>query len=347
MTAVLVTGAAGFIGAAVSQRLLSQGREVIGVDDVNDYYDVRLKHHRLDALREHRGFTLKQIDIADTDAMDRLGASAKGAPIVHLAAQAGVRHSLRQPRDYVASNLVGFANVAELARHADCPHLVYASTSSVYGLNASRPYVETQGVRHPLNLYSATKIADEAIAHAYSHLFGIPSTGLRFFTVYGPAGRPDMSPFIFARKILRGEKIPLHDRGNGVRDYTYVDDIVDAIVALLDVPAAPDPGFDPAHPRADTSSAPWRIHNIGSGRPITVRDFLAGPSVTGLPTSNVLQFITAEGSVLSARPSGTEPKIKFYVSVRCAPDRIATDAAYAAEEAALRDRAARLVAALA
>ncbi|MFM8506819.1 MAG: NAD-dependent epimerase/dehydratase family protein, partial [Actinomycetota bacterium] len=234
---MLVTGAAGFIGAAVTQRLLSQGRDVIGVDNVNSYYDVRLKHHRLDALRVHRGFTFKQLDIADADAMAELGKTVEGVPVIHLAAQAGVRHSLKQPHDYVASNLVGYANIAELARHASAPHLVYASTSSVYGLNTQRPFREDRSVRHPLNLYAATKLANESIAHAYSHLFALPTTGLRFFTVYGPAGRPDMSPFIFARKLVRGETIELFDNGNGVRDYTYIDDIVDGILTVVDRPA--------------------------------------------------------------------------------------------------------------
>lgn len=274
MTGVIVTGAAGFIGAAVSQRLLSQGREVVGVDNVNSYYDVRLKYHRLDALRQHSGFTFKQIDIADADAMAQLGTVAKGTVIVHLAAQAGVRHSLKQPRDYVASNLVGYANIAELARNAKSPHLVYASTSSVYGLDAERPFRETHSVRHPLNLYAATKVANEAIAHAYSHLFALPTTGLRFFTVYGPAGRPDMSPFIFARKMLRGEIIELYDSGNGVRDYTYIDDIVEGILAVVDSPSEADPLFDAARPAADRSTAPFRVFNIGSGNPIVVRDYL-------------------------------------------------------------------------
>lgn len=274
MTGVLVTGAAGFIGAAVSQQLLSQGREVVGVDNVNSYYDVRLKYHRLDVLRQHSGFTFKQIDIADADAMAQLGSVVKGKAIVHLAAQAGVRHSLKQPRDYVASNLVGYANIAELARNAKSPHLVYASTSSVYGLDAERPFRETHSVRHPLNLYAATKVANEAIAHAYSHLFALPTTGLRFFTVYGPAGRPDMSPFIFARKMLRGENIELYDSGNGVRDYTYIDDIVEGILAVIDRPAESDPSFDAARPAADRSTAPFRVFNIGSGNPIVVRDYL-------------------------------------------------------------------------
>lgn len=274
MTKVLVTGAAGFIGAAVAQRLLAEGREVVGIDNLNSYYDVRLKQHRLDALRTHRGFTFKQIDIADSEAMTGLAGIAAGTPIIHLAAQAGVRHSLKQPLDYVASNLVGYTNIAELARHTQSPHLVYASTSSVYGLNAERPYREMHSVRHPLNLYAATKVANEAIAHVYSHLFALPTTGLRFFTVYGPAGRPDMSPLVFARKMLRHETIELYDHGNGVRDYTYIDDIVDGILAVVNRPPAADSAFDAARPAADRSTAPFRIFNIGSGKPIVVREYL-------------------------------------------------------------------------
>ena len=275
MTATLVTGVGGFIGAAVASRLLAQGREVLGIDNLNDYYDVRLKEHRLHGLRAHKGFVFRKLDIADHDAVLGLASELSGAPIVHLAAQAGVRFSIVQPRTYVASNLVGFANVAELARHARSSHLVYASTSSVYGLNSRRPFRETDLTRHPLNLYAATKLANEAVAHSYSHLFGVPTSGLRFFTVYGPAGRPDMSPFIFARKIMRGETIQLFDHGNGVRDYTYIDDIVDGILAVLERPVASDQSFDTTSPVADKSTAPFRVFNIGSGNPIVVRDYLS------------------------------------------------------------------------
>lgn len=274
LTRVLITGAAGFIGAAVAGRLLAQGREVVGIDNLNDYYDVRLKHHRLSSLQSHAGFTFEQINVADSEATARLKGLVAGSPIIHLAAQAGVRYSLEQPRSYVASNLVGYANIVELARQVECPHLVYASTSSVYGLNLRQPFRESDSVRHPLNLYAATKLANESIAHAYSHLFAMPTTGLRFFTVYGPAGRPDMSPFIFARKMLRGETIELFDNGNGVRDYTYIDDIVDGILAVVDRPAQADPTFDVLKPAADRSRAPFRIFNLGSGNPIVVREYL-------------------------------------------------------------------------
>lgn len=272
---ILVTGAAGFIGAAVSKRLLDQGWNVIGIDNLNSYYPVNLKLHRLTELQLRSNFHFHQLDISNTTDLSRLTESCINAPIVHLAAQAGVRNSIQDPQSYVWSNLVGFANMMEFARSIESPHFVYASTSSVYGLNAQLPYVETQSVRHPLNLYSATKIANEAVAHSYSHLFSLPTTGLRFFTVYGPAGRPDMAPFIFVRKTLQGEKIPLFNGGHGTRDFTYIDDIVDAVVALIPKPAAPDQRFSRKNPNPATSTAPFRVFNVGSGQPARVTDFLA------------------------------------------------------------------------
>lgn len=274
MKRVVVSGAAGFIGAAVSKRLLDQGWDVVGVDNLNSYYSVNLKLHRLAELQLRPNFQFHQIDISDTGALDQLAESCNTAPIIHLAAQAGVRYSIQEPQSYVSSNLVGFANMVEFARRVVSPNFVYASTSSVYGLNAQVPFTETQSVRHPLNLYSATKIANEAIAHSYSHLFSMPTTGLRFFTVYGPAGRPDMAPFIFVRKALRGETIPLFNQGRGTRDFTYIDDIVDAIVALISHSATADKLFSRKSPNPSTSTAPFRIFNIGSGQPVRVTDFL-------------------------------------------------------------------------
>ena len=274
MKRVVVTGAAGFIGAAVSKRLLEQGWDVVGVDNLNSYYSVELKSHRLTELQSRSNFQFHQIDISDIGALNQLAESCNNAPIIHLAAQAGVRYSIQEPQSYVSSNLVGFANMVEFARRVVSPHFIYASTSSVYGLNAQVPFTETQSVRHPLNLYSATKIANEAIAHSYSHLFSLPTTGLRFFTVYGPAGRPDMAPFIFVRKALRGETIPLFNQGHGTRDFTYIDDIVDAIVALIPHPATADKLFSRENPNPSTSTASFRIFNIGSGQPVRVTDFL-------------------------------------------------------------------------
>lgn len=271
---VIVTGAAGFIGAAVSLALLERGESVVGIDNLNSYYDVSLKQHRLEALTNYPSFRFHPIDISDQLSLLEVCREYSGAKIVHLAAQAGVRHSLTAPNDYVKSNFAGFTNVAELAREIKSEHLVYASTSSVYGLNRKSPYVESDSVRHPLNLYSASKIANEAIAHAYSYLFGIPTTGLRFFTVYGPAGRPDMSPLIFARHILQGTKVPLFGNGKSTRDYTYIDDIVRGVIGVLDTPARPSATFDALAPVAHESAAPYAIYNIGAGSPITVMDFL-------------------------------------------------------------------------
>ena len=250
------------------------GRRVIGVDNLNDYYDTRLKHHRLDRLKATAGFEFAEVDLALPDALAPIVSKSPGSPIIHLAAQAGVRNSIQNPGKYVTSNLVGFANLAEFARKIDSPHVIYASTSSVYGLNTTLPFHESDNARHPLNLYSATKIANEVIAHAYSHLFAVPTTGLRFFTVYGPAGRPDMAPLIFTRKILRGETIDLFNGGQSTRDFTFIDDIVDAIVALVERPAAASKSFHSATPDPSISTAPFRIFNIGSGHPVAVIAFL-------------------------------------------------------------------------
>jgi UDP-glucuronate 4-epimerase len=262
---ILVTGTAGFIGFHLSRRLLARGDEVVGIDNLNAYYDVGLKEARLAKLRDQRAFRLVRADIADRSAMQQVfeGASRFDA-IVNLAAQAGVRYSLENPRAYVESNLAGFLNVLEGARHSGTGHLVYASTSSIYGLNTSLPFSEDQNTDHPVSLYAATKKANEAMAHSYSHLFGIPATGLRFFTVYGPWGRPDMALFKFTRGILAGEPIPVFNEGRMIRDFTYVDDIVEGVVRVIDRPATADPAWDGAEPDAATSAAPWRIYNIGN-----------------------------------------------------------------------------------
>ena len=261
---VLVTGAAGFIGYHVARRLLERGDTVAGLDNLNAYYDVSLKEARLARLGALAGFRFVRADLADRAAMEAVFGEGRFDAVVNLAAQAGVRYSIDNPRAYVESNLVGFANVLEGARAQRTGHLVYASTSSVYGTNTALPFAETQNTDHPMSIYSATKKANESMAHAYAHLFGIPCTGLRFFTVYGPWGRPDMALFKFTKAILSGEPITLFNEGRMTRDFTYVDDIVEGVVRVVDRPAAPDPRWDAARPRADASSAPWRLYNIGN-----------------------------------------------------------------------------------
>jgi len=271
---VLVTGAAGFIGAALSHRLLDRGDEVLGLDNLNDYYDVRLKQARLARLTGRPGFAFERLDIADRAAMEALFARGAFTRVVHLAAQAGVRYSLTHPHAYVEANLVGFTNVLEGCRHARIEHLVYASSSSVYGAHTNMPFSVTESVDHPVSLYAASKKANELMAHTYSHLYGLPTTGLRFFTVYGPWGRPDMSLFLFTQRILAGEPIDVFNHGNHRRDFTYVDDIVEGVVRTLDHVAAPDPAWSGEHPNPSTSRAPWRVYNIGSHRPVPLLDFI-------------------------------------------------------------------------
>jgi UDP-glucuronate 4-epimerase len=272
---VLVTGAAGFIGAAVAGRLLDEGREVVGVDDLNDYYSPRLKRARLARLEGRAGFRFVEGDVADADAVTRTVDGSRPGVVVHLAAQAGIRRALHDPYTYGRTNLMGFLHVAEASARAGVGHLLYASTSSVYGLNRDLPYRESDPAQHPVSLYSATKIANEAIAHSYASVHGLASTGMRFFTVYGPWGRPDMAPIKFARAILAGEEIELYNGGDHSRDFTYVDDIVDAVVALAALPAAGDAAFDARRPRPTTSSAPWRVVNVGGEHPVALREFVA------------------------------------------------------------------------
>ena len=271
---VLVTGAAGFIGMHVAERLLARGDEVVGVDNLNAYYDVVLKEARLSRLSRHSGFQFAKLDIADADAVGKLFRREGFKCVVHLAAQAGVRYSLDNPLVYVQSNVVGFVNVLEGCRHGNVEHLVYASSSSIYGGNKKMPFSEHDNVDHPISLYAATKKSNELTAHTYSHLFGMPTSGLRFFTVYGPWGRPDMSYFKFTKAILEGRPIEVFNHGKMQRDFTYVDDIVEGVVRVLDKPPLAQPDFDAMNPDPASSSAPYRIYNIGSHRPVDLMTFI-------------------------------------------------------------------------
>lgn len=266
--AVLVTGAAGFIGYHLANRLLAEGDEVVGLDNLNDYYDVSLKQARLERLRAHPRFTFEQADLADRPHLDALFARTRFDLVVNLAAQAGVRYSLVNPHAYVNSNICGFMNILEACRQSDVGHLVYASSSSVYGALTQMPFSVRQNVDHPVSLYAASKKTNELMAHAYSHLFRLPTTGVRFFTVYGPWGRPDMALFLFTRAILAGQPIDVFNDGEMERDFTYIDDIVEGLVRLGRRPAAPDPTWDSAQPTPSTSNAPYRIYNIGNHRPV-------------------------------------------------------------------------------
>jgi len=264
---VLVTGAAGFIGFHVTERLLSEGHSVVGLDSLNSYYDPQLKAARLQILKRHSNFSFAKLDLADRSAIRSLFAQHRFPVVVHLAAQAGVRYSLDHPHAYVDANLEGFVNVLEGCRHNGCKHLVFASSSSVYGANTKLPFSVHDNVDHPISLYAASKKANELMAHAYSHLYRIPATGLRFFTVYGPWGRPDMAMFIFAKAILAGEPIGLFNHGKMRRDFTYIDDVSQAVVRVMDRAPQGQPDFDGSMPDPSTSRAPWRIYNIGNNRP--------------------------------------------------------------------------------
>jgi UDP-glucuronate 4-epimerase len=271
---ILVTGAAGFIGARLSEVLLARGDEVIGLDNLNDYYDPTLKQARLNRLLPQAGFHFQRLDVADRVAVDALFKAFKPARVVHLAAQAGVRYSIENPHAYVDSNLVGFMNMLEGCRHHPVEHLVYASSSSVYGANTRMPFSVHDNVDHPVSLYAASKKANELMAHTYSHLYGLPATGLRFFTVYGPWGRPDMAPMLFAKAILAGAPIQVFNNGQMRRDFTYVDDIVTGVIACLDRPATADQAFDAAKPNPATSWAPHRLFNIGNAQPTELLHFI-------------------------------------------------------------------------
>ena len=278
---VLVTGAAGFIGAAVAERLLARGERVIGLDNLNPYYDPALKRARLERIAAAAeagagtaAWRFHQLDISDGVAVAQLFARERPDRVIHLAAQAGVRHSIDNPAAYIQANLVGFAAILEGCRHHGVGHLVYGSSSSVYGGNTNLPFSERQPVNHPVSLYAATKKANELMAHSYSHLYGLPATGLRFFTVYGPWGRPDMAPMLFARAILAGEPIRVFNQGQMRRDFTYIDDVVEGVIRCLHKPATPDPAFDAAAPDPATSWAPHRLFNLGNSQPVELLRFI-------------------------------------------------------------------------
>ncbi|MBT1076000.1 NAD-dependent epimerase [Geobacter grbiciae] len=274
MSTVLVTGAAGFIGFHLSKRLLDRGDRVVGLDNLNDYYDVNLKLDRLRQLEGREGFRFVRASLADLPALEELFAGERFDVVVNLAAQAGVRYSLKNPHAYVESNLVGFMNILEGCRHHGVKHLVYASSSSVYGANTSMPFSVHHNVDHPVSLYAATKKANELMAHTYSSLYGLPTTGLRFFTVYGPWGRPDMALFLFTKAILEGRPIEVYNHGKMQRDFTYIDDIVEGVMRVMDRTPEPNPSWSGARPDPGTSYAPYRIYNIGNNRPVELLTFI-------------------------------------------------------------------------
>ena len=271
---ILVTGTAGFIGNHLAIRLLERGDEVIGVDNVNDYYDVRLKEARLERIKHHPNFTEIRVGIHDRAAMEEVFSKYNPQRVVNLAAQAGVRYSLQNPYAYVDSNLLGFINILEGCRHGEVEHLVYASSSSVYGGNTKLPFSEHDNIDHPVSLYAATKKTNELMAHTYSHLFALPTTGLRFFTVYGPWGRPDMALFLFTKAIMEGKPIDVFNHGKMQRDFTFIDDIVEGVVRVLDKPAVPNPNFDAKQPDPGTSNAPYRVFNIGNNQPVKLMEYI-------------------------------------------------------------------------
>jgi UDP-glucuronate 4-epimerase len=271
---ILVTGAAGFIGFHTSKKLLDRGNTVVGLDNFNDYYDVALKEGRAEMLADYDKFKLARIDLADRSAMEALFAEEKFDKVINLAAQAGVRYSIENPHSYIDSNIVGFMNILEGCRHNDVKHLVYASSSSVYGANTTMPFSVHQNVDHPLALYGATKKANELMAHTYSNLYNLPTTGLRFFTVYGPYGRPDMALFLFTKNIIEDKPIDVFNFGKHRRDFTYIDDIVEGVVRTMDHTAEPNEDWDPANPDPGTSKAPYRLYNIGNQQPVELMDYI-------------------------------------------------------------------------
>jgi UDP-glucuronate 4-epimerase len=275
MKKVFVTGVAGFIGSHLSKRLLKEGYEVIGIDNLNDYYDVNLKNSRLELIQEHENFTFEKAALENRETIESLFSNYKPDIVVNLAAQAGVRYSLENPHAYIEANIVGFTNILEGCRHHKVEQLIYASSSSVYGANTSLPFSVHDNVDHPMSLYAATKKANELMAHTYSQLYNIPTTGLRFFTVYGPWGRPDMALFLFTKAILNGEPIKVFNNGNMMRDFTYVDDIVESIYRLTLTKAEPNPEWTGKNPDPGTSYAPYKVYNIGNNSPVNLMDFIS------------------------------------------------------------------------
>ncbi|MEE9596650.1 MAG: NAD-dependent epimerase [Acidiferrobacterales bacterium] len=271
---ILVTGAAGFIGAALATRLLERGDTVLGIDNLSDYYDVSLKEARLARVSNHSNFTFNKLDIVDRNDLETLFRENEFDAVAHLAAQAGVRYSIDNPYAYIDANLVGFGNILEGCRHSGVKHLVFASSSSVYGANTKLPFSEHDNVDHPVSLYAASKKANELMAHCYAHLYGLPSTGLRFFTVYGPWGRPDMALFKFTKGILEGVPIPVFNQGNMIRDFTYIDDIVEGVIRVIDRPAQPEPNWSGDSPDPATSYAPYRVYNIGNNQPVELLRYI-------------------------------------------------------------------------
>ena len=313
MMKVLVTGAAGFIGMHCIERLLARGDHVVGIDNLNDYYDVALKQSRLSQIADHAAFRFHRASIEDKEAMAGIFAEEKPDRVIHLAAQAGVRYSLENPHAYIDANLQGFMNILEGCRHNDVAHLAYASSSSVYGGNAQMPFSEHHSVDHPVSLYAATKKANELMAHTYSHLYGLPTTGLRFFTVYGPWGRPDMALFLFTDAIRNRRPIDVFNRGAMVRDFTYIDDIVEGVIRVLDKTATPDPNFDPMNPDPGSSTAPFRVFNIGNGNPTPLMDYIGAlEDALGMTAEkNMMPMQPGDVPATSADTSGLRDWVGF------------------------------------
>lgn len=319
---ILVTGAAGFIGFHVSKKLLERGDDVVGFDNMNNYYDPALKQARVDLLiqtaeQQSGQFNFIHANLADKAAVEKCFQEHQFDRVIHLAAQAGVRYSLENPMSYVESNIVGFTNIIEACRYAKTPHLTYASTSSVYGANTTMPFSEKHGVDHPIQFYAATKRANELMAHSYSHLFKLPTTGLRFFTVYGPWGRPDMAPFKFTKNIIEGKSIPVFNHGNHTRDFTFVADIAEGVIRSSDQIAAPNPDWDSNNPDPSTSNAPFRIFNIGNNTPVQLIDFIRAIENSVGKKALIEMLPLQEGDVPDtlADSSALEQKVDYKPSV--------------------------------